>query len=291
MSSPDELARRRYWTEQMDEAYDFMQRLLAYPVEDCGESLCSLPDRAAEAGVLLVLPEGLKLGQFERVFRMRASLVDRVLAVAESMCRHGWLLKVEDAYRSLAVQRQGAHSDFIFHTVLDKVVWELGGGAPSQELLLRRIGVLTATTPKFANHMSGSAIDITVLSRDSREEVDRGGPYLELSELTPMLSPFISAAARRNRERINEMMADHGFLPYSYEFWHYSHGDVDYELVAGSGRAARYGPVHWDGVTGSVTPVADPCAELISLPDIARRLSGCTRATSACPNPRQRVGL
>jgi len=285
MTPDDDVSRRRYWSEQMDQAYGFMQRLLRYPVRDCCEPLCSLQESAENHGVPVVFPDGLKLGQFERVFWLRASLVDRLLRVADTMCRQGWLLKVEDAYRSLAVQRQGAHSDFIFDTVLKKVIWELGGAMPSEDLLLRRISVLTATTPKFANHMSGSAVDITVLTCKGRHEVDRGGSYLELSERTPMGSPFISLLARRHRDRINELLSEQGFLPYPYEFWHFSHGDADHALVSGADHPAVYGPVDCDLSSGTVTPVAASCRPLISLADIAARLAGRRGAARSVEAP------
>ena len=49
----DEDARRAYWTEQMEAAYGFMDRILDYPVEDCRESLVSLPDSAAAEGLVV----------------------------------------------------------------------------------------------------------------------------------------------------------------------------------------------------------------------------------------------
>ncbi len=264
--------RRSYWIEQMDDAYAFMQRLLVHPLRECGEPLASLPDAAREHGVEIDFPPGKKLNQFERVFRVRRSLVDRVLAVAVDLLKRDCVLRVEDAYRSLDTQTQGAGSDFMFHTVLAKVVWELRGKSPSAELLFRRIAVLTATTPKFANHMYGSAIDVSILHRRDRTDVDRGGPYLELSEKTPMGSPFVSAAARRNRDWINEVFSRHGFLPYPYEFWHYSHGDPDYQLIAGLREPAHYGPIHWRPDTGDVEPVTHTLRQLLTVEHIRARL-------------------
>ena len=39
---PDDAARRAYWTTQLEEAHAFMGRVLAYPVEECGEGMASL---------------------------------------------------------------------------------------------------------------------------------------------------------------------------------------------------------------------------------------------------------
>jgi D-alanyl-D-alanine dipeptidase len=260
----------------MNEAHVFMERLRRHPVRECGEPMVCVPDAAASAGVLIDFPPGLKVGTFERVFWLRASITERILAVAEAMLARGFLLRIEDAFRSLAVQAQGAQSDFMFEAVLQKVRWELGGDWPSAELLCRRISVLTATTPRCANHMSGSALDISVRTYPGRRKVDRGGPYLEMSEKTPMFSPFISAEARRNREWINEAMAARGFRPYPYEFWHYSHGDADWALITGSDAPAQFGPVDLDLRTGSVTPVTDPDAALLTEAFVADRLRQLT---------------
>ena len=97
-------ARRRYWTEQMEAAHGFMQRLQAHPVAECGEPMQALEPAADEAGIRIEFPAGLKLGELQRVFALRASLVPRLLAVAAAMLRQGWVLRLEDAYRSLAVQ-------------------------------------------------------------------------------------------------------------------------------------------------------------------------------------------
>jgi hypothetical protein len=120
--------------------------------------------------------------------------------------------------------------------------------------------------------MSASAIDVSVIDRKTGTELARGGPYLEMSERTPMQSPFVSAEAARNRAAITAVMARHGFVAYPYEFWHYNQGDAYDEALAGSGRPARYGAVHVDLATGRVTPVPDPCASLHAPEDFRRAM-------------------
>ena len=179
--------------------------------------------------------------------------------------------------RSARRQAEGARSDYCFENALAKVRWELRGREPTAEQIFRRLCVWTATTPKFANHTSGSALDVWLLRRGDRTPVDLGAPYPELSERTPMDSPFISGAARRHREVLREALAAHDFLPYPYEFWHFSHGDADYELLAAAGRPARYGPADWDDETRTLTPVADPLAPFVTLDDIRRRMEQLAR--------------
>ena len=163
---------RTYWTQQMDAAHAFVQRLLAWPVEECGEPLCCLRRRARESGVEIVFPEGKKLGRFGRSFHVRQSLVEKLFGAAEALLRRGYVLWIEDGYRSPSRQAQGARSDYCFRNALAKVRWELRGREPDAELVFRRLAVWTATTPKFANHTSGSAGDVWILQRADGARAD-----------------------------------------------------------------------------------------------------------------------
>ena len=203
----------------------------------------------------------------ERVLR-------EVLAAAAEMNARGWVLKVEDGYRTAEMQRGLGREAAIFVAILDKVRWECGGATPPVDLLCRRIGALVANAPKVATHMSGSAMDISVLRRDTGEEVDRGGPYPEMSEKTPMASPFVSAPASANRREITALMSRHGFVTYPWEFWHYNAGDAYAEFLNRTGLPARYGPVHvapGNGRDGRVTPIDHP-TEALNPPAAIREL-------------------
>jgi D-alanyl-D-alanine dipeptidase len=257
----------------MEEAWELMQRLLDYPVAECGEPLVMLPERARKRGVPMEFPAGKKRGLFPRTYALRESLVEPLFRVAKAVVARGWLLRIEDAYRPLAVQGQGATSEFVLGTVLQQVRWELDGAWPTPEFLHRRLACWTAIVPKFANHTSGSALDVTVLELDTGIEVDRGGVYPEFSVRTPMDSPFISETARRNRKEMNEMFAAEGFLPYPFEFWHYSWGDADAELAMGGTRPGRYGPVHWDPATESMVVEEDALRPLLTVEQVAAWLA------------------
>ncbi len=259
---------RTYWIEQMEAAHGFMQQVLATPVQECGELLSCLREAARSAGVRIVFREGKHLGIFERLFHLRRSLIEPVLRVAEGLLKRGCVLRIEDAYRALEVQAHAARSAYVVRTVLEKVRWELDGAAPTPELVFRRLGVWSATTPIFANHTSGSAVDVSLLAQDGTP-VDLGAPYPELSHRTPMSSPFVSRQARRNRRMLCQLFAEQDFAPYPYEFWHFSHGDADYEVIAGRGRAARFGPVHLCPQDGQVRPVADIRKSFLTVEDVA----------------------
>ena len=195
-------------------------------------------------------------------------MIDHVIAAAREMNGRGWVLKVEDAYRTIEIQTRLARQADVFGRILKRVCWELKGRKPSPEHMLRRISTLVATCPKVGTHMSGSALDITVLENDGREELDRGAPYLEMSELTPMTSPFAPPEARRNRDEITAIMARHGFAAYPYEFWHYSSGDAYSEYLSGSRAPARYGAVNLELTSGRTTEIPNPLRPLHSREEI-----------------------
>ena len=261
------VSERAYWTQQMEAAYGYMQRLLEYPLQECGQQLASLADKARQSDVKMAFAPGRKLDMFDRVFHVRESLIEPLLRAAEALAGRGYVLRVEDAYRSPKTQMCGARSQYVIQSVLERVRWELDGRTPTGELVMRRLAVWTATTLKFANHTSGSAVDVTVLDSDGRP-ADLGGTYPQLSHMTPMASPFISADARRNRRIMCDLLAEEGFAAYPYEFWHFSCGDADSEMLTGEGRAGRFGPVHWRQATGAVAAAEDLLKPLVTIDDI-----------------------
>jgi D-alanyl-D-alanine dipeptidase len=268
----DEDQRRRYWTREMDAAYEFMFTILEYPVAECGEPVASMPEAAASAGVKVSFSPLPHVRGLPRLFFLRAGILKDFLAAAEEMNRRGWAIRVEDAFRTREMQKYNALRPEVFPFVLAMTRWELGGAMPGVELLRRRMAAVIAMCPKVGTHCSGSAVDISVVSLKDGTEIDRGAPYIEISEKTPMGSPFVSAEAQRNRVEITALMARHGFRTYPFEFWHYNKGDAYDEKLRGSGRPARYGAVDIDPATGAVTAVADPTAPLNSEREIGEQI-------------------
>ncbi len=265
---PDEDARRAYWTEQIEAACGHMAAVSDYPVDECGQAMAPLPDAADEAGVEVAFSTTRVAKNYDRLFFLREGLIGDFVAIARQMNDRGWVLKVEDAYRTCRIQKHLAMKAEVFDVVLNRLRWELKGRTPSPEEMSRRLSALVAASPKTGPHTSGSALDISVLNRDDGTEIDRGVPYLELSELTPMGSPFIGPQAHRNRDEITALMAENGFPPYPYEFWHYSKGDAHSEYLEGTGKPARYGAVDMDPAGGETTPIENPTRPLNSIEEI-----------------------
>ena len=226
----------------MDEALDFLHRALRHPVNECGEPLADLREASLAAGVEVLFSRKPFPDGSSRLFMLRLGLMDGFLRAARNLNGHGLVPLVEDAYRSGRMQRSISEDSAILGNIGEMVAWESGDAEPDPGLLSSRLSVLVAVHERTAGHMAGAALDISVMTADSGEELDRGVPYLELSEKTPMESPFVSNQARRNRSIVTGILLRHGFVAYPYEFWHYSSGDVVAEVAAGSSAPARYGP-------------------------------------------------
>ncbi len=266
-------ARRAYWAEQMQLGYELVEAIMGFEVRECGEGFASLRDAASSAGVEMLFSDTKIAGDIDRVFFLRESLVADVIAIGREMNRRGWVLMIEDGYRSREMQSRLVCKPEVFDVILQKCIWENGGKLPPVEMVFRRATVLVANIPKTGTHMSGSAIDISVFHRDDGSEVWRGGPYLEMSERTPMRSPFIEARALENRLEITAMMERHRFVHFPFEFWHYNQGDALGHILRGQPGPARYGPVHWDPQTNRVVPYEDPASPLNPLDALEREIA------------------
>ncbi len=261
----DEAARVAFWIEYMERSYAQMEAMIRYPLQESREPFASIPAGAEEAGVEMQFSTTRLAGQFERLFVIRESLVPDLMAIARDMNARGWILKIEDGYRTRQMQTALGRAPAVFDRIVQSCVRECGGSRPSVELVFRRAMVLVANVPLTGTHMAGAAVDISVLRKADGTEVWRGKPYLEMSEYTPMDSPFVSAEERQNRQEITRLMERHGLLHYPGEFWHYNKGDSLYQIQAHTGQPGRYGPVDWDPATKAVTPYEDPRSPLSPL--------------------------
>lgn len=244
-SSEAQSAMRVYWTEKMEEAFDFYKEMRKYPIEECGEPLASLVE--ASEGLEVRFSTTMINNCHPRIYFIRQGLIESFRKIAREMNDKGWILKVEDGYRSPEMQRAQSHNPRHFDIILEKVMWELDGKIPTPDFMMRRLSVLIATRCRVGTHISGSAIDISVLERETGREVDRGGAYVEFSARSPMESPFVTPTQRSNREEITGIFHRYGWQAYPWEFWHYSSGDCYTEYLRRSRKPARYGAVAFDG--------------------------------------------
>ena len=268
----DEDARREYWISYMEEMNGLVERCLAHPVEENGEPMRPIPDAFAAAGVETMFSDSLIDNRLERIYFIRENLMDQLVAIARDMNERGWIMKIEDGYRTCEMQTALVKSSTTFDRIVRTCVWE-HGGPPPVELVFRRARVMIANYGKIGTHTQGAAVDVSVFRREDHTEVSRGKFYLEMSEYTPMRSPFITDEERNNRLAITEIMERYDFVHFPGEFWHYNSGDVMYQILTGSGKPGIYGAVHLDVATGNVTPYEDPLAPLIPLEKMETELS------------------
>ena len=80
-TNDNEASRRAYWAEQMELGYAMVQKLIAFPVSECGERFASLPDAATAAGVEMQFSTSKIAGELDRVYFMRESLVRDVVEI------------------------------------------------------------------------------------------------------------------------------------------------------------------------------------------------------------------
>ena len=273
MSPDNDSARRRFWIESMDRADRLTEQMLAWPCDECGEPFGSIRDAVGAAGVEVLYADSRIGGTLDRIFHIRAGLLPHLVSAARAMNDRGWILKIEDAYRTREMQTALCRSPAIFDRVLRSCAWECHNRKPALELVFKRARVLIAQYPKSGTHTQGAAVDISVLRRDDGAEVWRGKPYLEMSEYTPMDSPFVTAGEKTARETITGIMAMHGFVHYPGEFWHYNQGDAMARILTGSRKPGRYGPVHWDPQTNETRPYDDPFERLVSEPELETLLA------------------
>lgn len=256
---------RSYWIESLNAGAQFMATASMHPLTECLEPLVSISDAAAEEDVPIVcLGTPHPAGDRIRDHRIRAGNVQPLLNVARALDAQGLTLVIEDALRTPQTQRASAGSGLALRAYGEMLAWVDPDASDKQ--IVERLAVICAATPITAGHIAGAAVDVSVRRADG-SELDRGGPYLDLSQRMPMASPFIGAEQAAARALITDAMASQGFVAYPFEFWHYSRGDVLAAVASGSSEPAIYGPVHVaaDGAVSPVENVQEPLANRIEL--------------------------
>lgn len=282
--------RREFWTLHLERSHDLLAAMTRYPVEECGETFVAMPEAMAAAGVEVWFSTTRIAGRYDRIFHIRAGLIDDLIAIARAMNERGWIMRIEEGYRTREMQTALSRNPAVFDKIVAMCRWEIGGATPPWELVARRAGCLVANTPCTGTHTCGAAVDISVFRRDDGTEVWRGNPYLEMSECTPMATPFVGVEEQQHRAEITAIMEARGFLHYPGEFWHYNKGDALYHMMAGTGKPGQYGPVHWDPATNTVTRYDDYYAPLTppdllqeNLRQALQRLDNATAGAAAAP--------
>ena len=153
----DEKARCRYLAKNMDHSYELIQSMSKYKIKECGERVVSIPEAALEAGVKILFSETKIAGNLDRIFVIRESLMPDLLAVARDMKERGWILKIEDGYRTCELQTELGRKPEIFDMIVHSCWRETGGVKPSLEHVKKRSHPLSVTIIRSSppNHNTG----------------------------------------------------------------------------------------------------------------------------------------
>ena len=74
--SSKEHSRRTYWSRFMDEAYRFVEEIIAQPVAESGELMTPLPVAVKQAGVEVTFSEKPHVDGHERLYYLREGLIE-----------------------------------------------------------------------------------------------------------------------------------------------------------------------------------------------------------------------
>lgn len=166
---------------------------------------------------------------------VRSELATR-LHDAQQMLPLGYRLLGIEGYRPLSMQT------FYFDRYRQGLIDATPTVSPEEadELASRFV-----SPPAVAPHVSGAAIDVTLMDYRSKE-LDLGTPVDANPEASQNACYFaatnISASACRNREILRSVLTKVGLVNYPTEWWHWSYGDR-YWALKNRAPHALFGPV------------------------------------------------
>ena len=126
---------------------------------------------------------------------LREPAARALVAAQEELAGKGLALKVFDAYRPYRVT---------------EAMWE-----PI------RNPDFVADPAKGSRHNRGAAVDVTLIRRDSGQELPMPTPYDDFTPAAAHAWTDLPAEALANRALLREVMTRHGFEPLPSEWWHY----------------------------------------------------------------------
>lgn len=89
---------------------------------------------------------------------------------------------------------------------------------------LEKDSLLDGYIAETSGHSRGATLDLTLVrcDRDACVELDMGTPFDFFDPRANTAHPSITDDQRRNRERLVQAMARHGFQNYAMEWWHFT---------------------------------------------------------------------
>lgn len=176
-----------------------------------------------------------------RTCYLRAEVIERLLAAADSVAREGYRLQVLDGWRPPAVQRA------LYRDIFQQLV--MRHPEDSDDERHRRtqhfVSLPSIWPERPSPHLTGGSVDVTLM-RDG-EHIDMGSEFDEPSHRS-YTDAFEHDAGeiRAHRRVLYRAMTDAGFTNLPSEWWHYDFGNQNWAYFSGQ-RDARFGLVWPDG--------------------------------------------
>lgn len=227
------------------------------PIQDCGEELITIPlDRFFVEQPHPYVKLGAEYGN-KSPYCLRRSVVEALLKAQYCLDRRypGWKIKIYDAYRPVGVQQYMVNHTFASLVERLNLREDRLSSQQRQELWNRvyQLWAVPSLDKKIPPpHSTGAAVDVTIVDEKGRI-IEMGGEIDELSERSHPDYYFgnvdgDSQQYHYNRQLLNKIMTQAGFIRHPQEWWHFSLGDQMwawlYEQKHGTaGAIARYGRV------------------------------------------------
>ncbi len=204
------------------------------PIQECSEPLVAIP---AEPFAFIHPHPYEQLGapyDDKSPFYVRQGFLERLLYAQNQLqsIKPDWKIQIFDAYRPLAVQQFMV--DYTFAEVLQqKGLTETDLTEPERAAMLELVyefwALPDADPTKPPPHSTGGAIDVTLVDATGRV-VNMGSP---IDELSPRSYPNHFANSQNTleqtyhaqRELLNQVMVEAGFMRHPGEWWHFCYGD------------------------------------------------------------------
>ena len=208
---------------QLEDGFLTYEDVRKMEVRENGECFVCLPQTQTEDygaigryGKLGDMKEPFPLVPVRETVKRKLDRVDRKLKRIKSSLQ----IVVAYGFRSLEVQQK------YFNEQKEKYLETFGMPQKENidEIIHRKVAV-----PEVAGHPTGGAVDVFVEDTETGMPLELGTPIFTLdSKDTYAFSPYISKAAKKNRNMLREAMLSEGFAPYDGEWWHFSFGDKEW---------------------------------------------------------------
>ena len=154
-------------------------------------------------------------GYEEPVALLTQEAAEALKAVSDDVMRQGYRLKIYDAYRPMSAVRHFRRWAADPSDTLMKA--DFYPNLPKS--MLFRKGYISSRS----GHARGSTVDLTLVDKNTGQDVDMGGTFDLLDPQSNSLRrEGITEQQFQNRMILRNAMVRHGFRPVSSEWWHFT---------------------------------------------------------------------